>query len=110
MSKNVGPAHAAIRVRVDARKEQMLAAALELSELLGYAKVTREDIARKIECAPALIPYHFGTMTNLRRDIMRAAIRKPSLPVIAQGLAANDPHARKAPDALKRAAVESITV
>lgn len=91
------------------RKQQILDAAVKLAETKGYSHVTRDNIAACAECAPALISNYFGTMISLRRDIMRAAIRMRSLPVIAQGLAARDPHAQKAPDELKQAALDSIT-
>jgi AcrR family transcriptional regulator len=90
------------------RKEQILAAALDLSVKHGYTRVTREGVAVAAECSPALVSSYFGTMIAFRRDIMRAAIRRQVLPVIAQGLAAQDPHAKRAPDGLKQAALAEL--
>jgi len=52
--------------------------------------------------------WHFSTMAQLRRSIMRAAVRRENLAVIAQGLAAGDAQARKAGRAVQRRALESI--
>lgn len=96
------------RLKPDDRKKQILDAALDLAEKQGYAHVTREAIAAAADCAPALVSNYYGTMVSFRRDIMRAAIRERRLPIVAQGLAANDPHAKKAPDDVKQAALESL--
>ncbi|HWI02368.1 MAG TPA: TetR family transcriptional regulator [Acidimicrobiales bacterium] len=96
------------RLAPNVRKEQILAAALRRAKVQGYNRVTREQIAADAGCAPGLVSNYFGTMVSLRRDIMRAAIRERVLPVIAQGLAAHDPHARKAPDELKQAALATL--
>jgi AcrR family transcriptional regulator len=96
------------RLKPTDRKAQILEAAVQLSAAQGYSHVTREGIATAAECAPGLVSNYFGTMTNLRRDIMRAAIRQRNLTIIAQGLAAKDAHACKAPDELKKAALETL--
>lgn len=96
------------RLKPTDRKTQILDAALAVAEKRGYAHVTRDEIAVEAGCAPALVSHYLGTMQNTRRDIMRAAIRNRVLPVIAQGLAAQDPHAKKAPDELKQAALDSL--
>ena len=86
------------------RRSQILAASLILSASKGYTKVTREEIAEKADVAPSLVSDHFGTMAEFRRCIMRHAVEQGNVAVIAQGLAARDPHARKASDALKKQA------
>lgn len=96
------------RLKPTDRKKQILDAALDLAERRGYSTITRDSIATAAGCAPGLVSAYFGTMINFRRDIMRAAIREERLPIIAQGLAAKDPHARKAPDPLKQAALETL--
>lgn len=97
--------------KLDARERtaQILKAALEVcSKQTTYSRVTRDQIAARAGCAPTLITYHFGTMNELRRDIMREAVRSECLPVIAQGLAARDRHALKAPEALRTRALQSL--
>jgi AcrR family transcriptional regulator len=104
-----GPAHAAIKVRrtqSEHRKNSILRHAVELSRTVGYQQVTRSAIADQAGVSPALVSRYSKTMSQLRRDIMRHAIANEVLEVIAQGLAANDPHARRADPLLQRRAAD----
>lgn len=98
-----------IKLEARERAAQILGAALLVAARVGYTRVTREQIAHEARIAPTLIPYHFGTMPELRRHIMREAVRRECLPVIAQGLALRDRHALKAPPELRRRASESLS-
>lgn len=91
------------------RKAEILAAALVSARRHGYRSVSRETIAERAGCSPALVSAYFGTMKRLRRAIMSAAVARGDLPVLAQGLVAGDAKARSAPDELKRAALRSMT-
>lgn len=97
------------RLEANDRKQSILNAALKLSETTGYMHITREAIALEADCSPGLVSRYLGTMANMRRDVMRAAVKQRNLAVVAQGLAARDPHARRAPDDLKAAAVDTLT-
>jgi len=83
------------------RREKILNVALEIAARVGYSNVERQEVAIGAECSAALISYHFSTMTQFKRAIMRAAVHKEDAKVVAQGLAANDPIAVKAPALLK---------
>lgn len=96
------------RKEPEIRREQILAAALLVAERTNFSTMTREEIARAAGVAPTLVTHYFGTMTQLRRDVMRAAVRGGRLAVIAQGLMARDPHAMKAPDEVKAAARATV--
>lgn len=86
------------------RREEILAAALQLAAEGCYKTVSRQDIAERVGLTAQAIQHHIGTMDTLRRDIMRAAIRTECLQVIAQGMVYKDPHALKAPaELLERA-------
>lgn len=91
-----------------ARRDDILAAAVRLSVTRGYLRVTREDIALAAGCSPALVSNCLGTMVQLRRAIMGAAIANEVLPVIAQGLAAKDKRAQKVPMELQQAALATL--
>lgn len=91
------------------RVAQILSAALELAPEVGYQRLTRDDVARRLGIPSSLIPYHMGTMDNFRRSLMREAVRVGCLPVIAQGLAARDSHALKAPEPLRQQALASLS-
>lgn len=90
------------------RKDQIMAAALSVAKAAGYQNVTRERIADSAACSPASVSNYFGTMTQMKRAIMRAAVNQKVLPIIAQGLAAKDPQALKAPEDTKRAALSQL--
>ena len=74
----------------------------------GWAKLTRDAVAKEAGCAEGLPSKYFGTMISFRRSIMRAAIGTENLAVIAQGLAAGDKCAQKADEGLKRKALETL--
>lgn len=98
-----------IKLQARERVAQILKAALDIcSKKTTYSRVTREQIAECAGIPPTLITYHCGTMADLRRDIMREAVRVECLPVIAQGLAARDRHALKASEELRRRALQSL--
>lgn len=79
-----------------------------MAEKNGYTRVTRDEVAAHAQCSPALVSHYLGTMPDLRRDVMRAAVKRGILPVIAQGLAAKDRHALKASEELKKAALATL--
>jgi len=91
-----------------AHRAHILRAALSLACRIGYAKVTQTAIADKAGVPSSLLPYYFGTMTQLRRDLMREAIHTECLPVIAQGVASRDRHALRAPLALRLRALDFV--
>ena len=97
------------RLKPDDRKQEILDAAIKVAARPGgWAKLTRDAVAKEAECAEGLVSRYFGTMVAFRRAIMRAAIVGERLPVIAQGLAAGDKCAQKAPQELKAAAVKTL--
>lgn len=96
------------RLEPAVRKDQILAAAVELAKLRGYGSVTRDGIAAHAGCSTGLVTKYFSTMTQLKRSIMRVAVKNHILSIIAQGLAAQDPHARKAPEDVKQKALATL--
>lgn len=96
------------RLKPDARKDDVLAAALPLAEAHGFANLTREQVGQAAGVTGPVLSYHFGTMPQFRRDLMRYAVKVESLAVIAQGLTAGDPYAKKAPEDLRRRALDSL--
>lgn len=96
------------RMSPRARRDEILAAAVRLAETYGYTRITRDDIAVAAAVSPATVSAALGTMTQLRRHVIRSAIANEVLSVIAQGLALRDPHAMRAPEALRIAAAGSI--
>ena len=91
-----------------ARKADILAAALKVAEETNYAHMTRQQVANVSGVSGPLVQHYFGTMTQLRRDVMRKAVRDGVLIVIAQGLVAGDKHAQGAREVHKVAALELV--
>lgn len=91
-----------------ARKAQIMDAALSVAAEGHYRYMSREDIARAAECSPGLVTAYYGGIESLRDEVLREAIRRHRLPVIAQGLAARDPLADEAPDDVKREALRGL--
>ena len=89
------------RMHPQLRKEQIIQAALEVATEVGYSNLTRKILADRIEVSPATIQRYYPTIPQLKRAVMRAAIKHERLPVIAQGLVVKDPHAMKASGVLK---------
>lgn len=98
----------ATRLAPKDRKKQILDAALAVAGIKGINRMTREEIAALAGISDGLINLHFSTMAQLRRSVMRAAIANHILPIVAQGLVIKDPQALKAPEELKKAALESL--
>jgi len=90
------------------RKESILSAAVLLAAKHGYLRVTRDQIAEAAGVSGGLVTRYFGTIAQLRRDIMRKAVSSGQLTVLAQGLAADDPHAKKAPAEMIQKALTSL--
>ena len=90
------------------RKAEILHAALLVAELKGYSHIQRSDVATAAGVSPARVSQLFNTMVQLRRAVMRHAIKTRHHKIIAQGLAVGDKQALKAPQELKQAAVATM--
>lgn len=87
---------------------QILNSTMKLAAKADYRHITREAIAEHAKVTPSLVSYHLGTMEQMRRHVMREAIRTENLAVLVQGLVAKDRHALKATAELKAAAVATL--
>lgn len=96
------------RLKPDARKNDVLSLALRLAATRGYNRITRDQVAKAAGVTGPALTYHFGSMGQFRRQLMRLAVSEGCLAVVAQGLAAGDPQALKAPESLRRRAVEAM--
>lgn len=96
------------RLTPEARKEMILQCALAAAELKGFTNFSSGDVASAADCGHPLVYHHFHSMDNLRREVMKLAIKQRNLTVIAQGLANKDPVAATVSDALKAEALKNI--
>lgn len=89
-------------------KSLMLDNAVSLAMRVGFQNVTRKMLAERSGTANSTVSYHFGSMEKLQAAIIRRAIEKRLLVVVAQGLTARECHALQAPQELKDAAARII--
>jgi DNA-binding transcriptional regulator YbjK len=99
----------ATRMKPEARKADILEAAIKAAEKHGFADVRQKDIAEQAECGFGTVSLYFNTMTQMRRAIMRAAVERKNLKLIAQGLGIGHPEARKASDDIKKKALKLLS-
>ena len=90
------------------RKRELVDAGLVACDQVGFAALRREDVARVAGCVSGTISLHFTTWGQYKRALMREAIRRGALRVIAEGLALRDPNALKAPEDVKARARSAI--
>ena len=96
------------RLKPHARRAQILRAALTLAVDTHYLKVRWDNIARAADCSPSLVQYYYKTLIQLRRAVMREAVKTKCLPVIAQGLSAGCVYALRASESVRAAALDSL--
>lgn len=103
--------HAVSKTRANPvlRKKQILNAALECAKKTGYEKITRDEIAERANVSVGLVTRYFGTMKNLKRAVMRAAVNSGVYEVVAQGMANGDEQAKKATEEVKQKAIAHLT-
>jgi AcrR family transcriptional regulator len=97
------------RLPVESRKTEILAAALTLAEKHGYTSLTRDQVARRANVVGPTVTHHFGDMGGFRKALMGFAVERQNTVVVAQGLALRDPIARKAPVALRKKALATLS-
>ena len=99
-----------VKMKPTERKRTMLDAGLEIATKYGFNAVSLPKVARLAGCSQGLVSHYYETSHDLRQAIMRAAVRKENLRVIADGLAAGNDIARGAPRELRKKALESLMV
>ena len=99
-----------VRLKPDIRNNEILMAAMKIAGRPGgYSKLTRLSVAAGAGCSEGLVSKYYGTMTQMRRAVMRRAIETKNLSIIAQGLAINDKWAKNSPPELKREALNTLS-
>jgi AcrR family transcriptional regulator len=88
------------------RIRTILAAALHLARRHGYLHITRAMIAERARCSASLISAHMGDMMQVRRALLREAVRVEDWHVVAQGIVARDPVVARLPVTVRRKALE----
>lgn len=90
------------------RDQRVIDAAIECAKESGYRHITREAVAARACVAPATVFNAFGTMLDLKGRVMRVAVERGLVELVAQGIADGSPIALGAPEELKRAALSYV--
>lgn len=90
------------------RKAAILEAAVTAAKNHGFSALRLAHIAEQAECSNALVVSHYGTMSQMRRAVMRAAIKQEILSIVAEGIATRDPVACKSSPELQRKALAAL--
>jgi hypothetical protein len=86
------------------RADALLSVALRLAAADGWRTLTHDRVAIAAGVSRALVIARLGGADQMRRSIMRAAVRERCVCVVAEGLCLGSPQARGADEALKKAA------
>lgn len=90
------------------KKNEILTIAISLSIKVGYTSITRAAIAREAKISDGLVNRYFGTMTKLKKVVIKTAIEKQIPEIILQGFLLGDPLIKSAPRGTVQKAFNSI--
>ncbi len=92
----------------DARKTEILEAAIIVAICSHYRHMTRQEIADQAGISAPLVTHYFSSMDSLRTDLMIYAVDQGEAEVVAQGLIDNNVWAMAASDELKAKAKKTL--
>ncbi len=92
------------------KKIDLLEVAIKLAEAEGYSNVKRDEIARVAGVAMGTVNYHLGTMSKIKKSIVKHAIKTENLTIMAQAIIAKDPMSSKISDDLRSQAIQAACV
>lgn len=95
------------RLRAE-KRAAVLEAAVEEAQEVGYQWITRSGVAARLGWSTGAVSRHFSPFVELKREVMREAVKRGILPIIAQGLAEQSPIAHSAEPELKRQALAPL--
>lgn len=91
------------------RNTKVLNAACEVALEAGLSGLTRRAVALRAGVGLGSVNLSFGNLRGLHEAVVREAINRPLLTVLAQALAIGDPIARDAPEPLRLAALDAVS-
>lgn len=90
------------------RREQILVVAVKLVRKHGLSAVTRDAVAEAAGVAQGTVNVYFGSIAGLREEVMQRAVEERDAQLLAQGLVERHPVAMKAPESLRRKALNTL--
>lgn len=95
------------RTQPEIRKQAILNSAIMLSKRIGYKSITRDKVAKNIGVSSSLIAAYFPRMKLLKSTIIKTAIEREIVEIIAQVLTTNDSNFR-IPTKLRKKAIRYL--
>jgi AcrR family transcriptional regulator len=92
----------------DQRRDQVLEAAFYRSIQEPYYELTRDEISAFAGVSASLINKCFGTVENLRQEIIKLGIERKQLRIIADAIGRREPLVKNLPKELKQQAIASM--
>lgn len=89
------------RLSPTVRTDQLLDVALTLAARDGWQSLTRDGIALAAGVSSGLVTQRLGAMDQIRRSVMRRAVLRRVVRVVAEGLVARCSYAGRADDTLR---------
>lgn len=90
------------------RHQRVLDAATNLARKVGYQWIMRKHIAQAAGVSAGSVTSAYGSMLDLKREVLRNAVATGDLKILRQGLADGHPIALSAPEDLKVKAALSM--
>lgn len=71
-------------------KPSILAEAITLAKNFGLYRFSRSQVAAAAKVGESTVSYHFGTMATLRTEVIKKAVEKEILPILADARTSRD--------------------
>lgn len=98
-----------LRLSPSARKESILQSAINISVFEGYLNITRDMVADAANVTNGLVSHYWGCMPDLREQIIKHAVEREILPIIAQGISHQSEHTRNINPELKSRVIKYLS-
>lgn len=79
------------RLKPDARRQHILAVAVDLAQQDSFEWLTRAAVAEAAGVSPGLVSAYFSPFAELKREVLREAVRTKNIVILAQGMAVRHP-------------------
>lgn len=91
------------------RKQELLEVAIQLAKEEGYSHITRNEIARRAGVAYGLVTSYFKTIDNLKKMVVKEAIKQEIVQILAEALARKEPLTRRLSPALREKVIRYLS-
>ena len=89
---------------------KIIETALKMAEGIGYMNLRRDDIADQAGVAMGTVTYHYSSMIQLKRDVIRHAILNENYVVMGQALGMREPQIMKLDEVVREKLAKMLTV